>query len=429
MSRARGSNALMALAYETDYGVSPGSGYKQVPFVSSNIGESQGLIESDVLGFGRDPQQPGRDVVENAGDVVVPMCARNIGFWLKLLFGAPTTTAGLAATGSLTFTAQPTASSTITIGGQAFTFVSTTPTTNQIKIGATLAETVANAVRALNLSVVAGVAAATYRGDPRGARIDIAHDTIGTSGNSMTLAAGTSPASNVTVSGATLAGGATSGGYNHVFIAGAQTLPSASIEIGMPEVPSYGLNWGVKANTFGVPLQRGGNLNATIGLVAQGETTGAATSAGSPTLLDLMKFSSFAGLVRRSGAPVADLVSGQFNASNGLDPVPAIRGDGRISGADEGMLSVTGQVGIRYSTRELQVLAEDGTASELEFAWTIPASIFALRAVAHNVYLPRAKTPVTGPTGIQADYAWQASEAPGLGRTLTITLVNDVASY
>lgn len=429
MPRARGANALMAIGFEIDPGVPPASGFHLVPFVSANLGETQGLVASDVLGFGRDPQQPGRDVIENAGDVVVPMCARNIGYWLKMLFGDPTTTAGLAATGSLTFSAQPANNATITIGGQAFTFVSGTPTANQIKIGATLAETIGHAVRTLNASVVAGVAAATYRGDARGARIDISHDAIGTSGNAMTLAAGSSPASNATVSGSTLAGGSASGAYNHVFITGAQTLPSASIEVGMPEVPSFGMNWGIKANTLGIPLQRGGNLNATLGLIGQGETRAGSTAAGTPDALDMMRFSSFAGLARRLGVPIGDLVSGQFNVSNGLDPVPAIRGDGRISGVDEGMLAVTGQVGVRYSGQEFQDLAENGAATELEFGWTIPNTIFALRSLVHSVYLPKSKLPITGPTGIQADYAWQAAEAPGLGRTATITLVNDVASY
>ena len=97
MARARGANAVMALAFETTYGTPPGSGFKKVPFVSSQLGEQQDLIASDLLGYGRDPQQPARDVINNDGDVVVPLDLRNFGYWLKLLFGSPTTTQGTAA--------------------------------------------------------------------------------------------------------------------------------------------------------------------------------------------------------------------------------------------------------------------------------------------------------------------------------------------
>jgi hypothetical protein len=34
----------MAAAFETTYGVPPTSGFRKLPFVSSNLGEEQGLI-------------------------------------------------------------------------------------------------------------------------------------------------------------------------------------------------------------------------------------------------------------------------------------------------------------------------------------------------------------------------------------------------
>lgn len=432
MSRARGANAVIAFGFEPSYGEPAASGsFFKKPIVTESLGEEQGLVASDVIGFGRDPQQPGRDAVDDNGDIVSPMCARNLGLDLKALFGAPATAQGVAASGSLTFSAQPANNSTITIAGQAFTFVTGTPTANQIKIGSTLRETLANAVRALNASAVSDVAAATYSLDARGKIIRVVNDTLGTSGNAFTLVAGSSPASNATVSGATLTGGAATGAYHHTFVAGAQDLSSASVEIGMPEVPSYALNYGGKANTWAIQLARSGNLNYTVGWIFQGEETPASSSvAGSLTEMALAKFSHFSGIVRRAGVPIADLVAGQFNFSNGLDPVPTIgRGDGRIGGVDEGGVAATGMVGIRYSTREFQILAEDGTPTELEYVWSIPGTVHALRIIVHEVYLPKSKTPITGPTGIQADYNWQAAEHPTLHRTVTVVLSNDVASY
>lgn len=316
MARARGANAILAIGLEPSYGVAAEAGtFYRSPFVSANLGDEQPLEESDVLGFGRRPQHPGRGAVDNTGDVVTPMCARNIGLWLTLMFGLPATTA-------------------------------------------------------------------------------------------------------------------IAGGFRHTFESGALVLPSASIEVGMPEVPNFALNTGVKANTFGVPLQRSGNLNATIGLIAQGEAPANATVAGALEDLAMAKFSAFSGKVTMNGQPFgADLVAGQLNLTNGLDPVPTVgRGDGRIGGVDEGMFGANGQVGIRFSTRELHQRAESGEPCQLVYSWSIPDSIFALGVTVHAVYLPRAKTPITGPAGVQADYNWQAAQAAN-GKVVSIVLDNDVEEY
>lgn len=428
MARARGANARMALAIEKAFGFPPDSGFGLMAFVSASLGEEQPLIDGELLGRGREPSEPGRDAVTNTGDAVVPICARQIGVWLRMLLGKPTSAAGKAARGTITFTAQPVSNATISIGGQTFTFVTGTPTANQIQIGATLPATVANAVRVLNASVVTGVAAATYRQNDRGNAILIQHDALGVSGNSFAIETGDTPASNATASGATLSGGAASGGYRHTFTSGAAELPSASIEIQHPEVPAFNMNYGVKANTLGIQMQRGGNLTATLGLIAQGESVATASAAGAVAAeMAVARFSQFSGSVLRHGVPIADLVSGQFNLSNGLDPVPAIRSDGRVSGIDEGALALTGQIGVRYSGPELQLQAENGEASDLEHMWTLPGTDFSLRLIQHRVFLPKAKRPVTGPGGIQADYAYQAAVDPTLGRALTVILDNDVA--
>lgn len=173
MARARGANAVMALAFETTYGVPPGSGFKQVPFVSSALGEQQNLIESDLLGYGRDPQQPARDVINNDGDIVVPLDLRNFGYWLKLLLGAPTSTQGVAASGRFTFDSQPEDGSTVSIGGADWTFVAAGPAGDESLIGATFQETLANAVIGLNKSATAALASQTYslRGLGDGSRL------------------------------------------------------------------------------------------------------------------------------------------------------------------------------------------------------------------------------------------------------------------
>jgi hypothetical protein len=81
----------MALAFETTYGTPPASGFTRIPFASTSLGAEQPLLASELLGYGRDPLAPTKDAVTADGNVVIPIDAASIGFWLKAAFGAPTT--------------------------------------------------------------------------------------------------------------------------------------------------------------------------------------------------------------------------------------------------------------------------------------------------------------------------------------------------
>ena len=92
MARAQGARAQMALAFETTYGTPPASGFTRMPFASTTLGAEQPLLASELLGYGRDPLAPTRDAVTADGNIVIPIDAASIGFWLKAAFGAPATT-------------------------------------------------------------------------------------------------------------------------------------------------------------------------------------------------------------------------------------------------------------------------------------------------------------------------------------------------
>lgn len=91
MSRAYGWNAKLLIAEESTYGTLSENTYTQIPFASSAIDSEQGLISSNVLGLGRDPTTPFQDVINVEGDLSVPVDLRNIGIWLKAIFGTPNT--------------------------------------------------------------------------------------------------------------------------------------------------------------------------------------------------------------------------------------------------------------------------------------------------------------------------------------------------
>ena len=312
MARAQGARAQMALAFETTYGTPPAGGFTKMPFASTTLGAEQPLLNSELLGYGRDPLAPIKDAVTADGDVVVPLDAEAFGFWLKAAFGAPTTT-------------------------------------------------------------------------------------------------GTGP-------------------WTHEFQSGAWTLPSLSIETGMPEVPRYAMYSGCVLDQITWQMQRSGLLTATARLVAQGETVGTTTSAGTPAALELKRFGHFNGSITRNGTALGNVVSVDITYANNLDRVETIRSDGRIDGADPSIAALTGKIEVRFADQVLVNQAIVGDPCALTFAYTLPSGEN-FSFTAHAVYLPRPRIEIPGPQGIQASFDWQAARDATLGRMCTATLVNDIEEY
>jgi hypothetical protein len=218
------------------------------------------------------------------------------------------------------------------------------------------------------------------------------------------------------------------GPYNHEFRSGSWSLPSLAIELGMPEVPHFGMNAGCVVNTLSWQMKHAGLLTATIGLIAQGETVGAATGAGTPTDWAISRFGQFNGAVKRNGASLGNVVSAQVNYTNNLDRIETIRADGKIDGADPSIAALTGQIVVRFADQTLLNQAVAGTAAELEFSFIKSASE-SLTFTVHAVFLPKPKLAVQGPQGVQATFTWQAARDSALGRMCTAVLINDVESY
>ena len=422
MSRAQGARAQMALAFETPYGTPPGSGFRQVPFASTTLGGEQPLIGSELLGYGRDPLPPVRDAFSAGGDVVIPFDVENLGLWLKAAFGAPATVGVTAAAGTIIFSAQPLANSTITINGTAFTFVASGATGNQSNIGASLAATLTALAVVLNASVVAGVLLSSYVGTAT--TLTVTYKTNGPAGNAFTLAASAAPASSGTPSGATLMGGANS----HTFMSGNWTLPSLALETQMPEVPRFAMYSGVMVDKLSWEMQRSGLLTMTASLIAQNEVIAAATVAGTLTALNFQRFAHFNGSITRLGAALANIMSARVTYENNLDTIDSIRSDGRIEGADPSIAALSGSLDARFSDLTLYNQAVAGTPCDLAFSWTI-STVAAFTFTAHAVFLPRPKAEIKGPAGVQASFDWQGALATSPARMCTAVLTNAVAGY
>lgn len=106
------------------------------------------------------------------------------------------------ATGTAAFSGNPTASDTLTLNGTAITFVSGTPTGNQVQIGATLADTLTSLLAFLHASADAQLV--KFNSSVVSSTLYLKAATAGAGGDALTLAKSSTA---ITLSGATLAGG------------------------------------------------------------------------------------------------------------------------------------------------------------------------------------------------------------------------------
>ncbi|MGZ8497415.1 MAG: hypothetical protein ACXWXL_03330 [Candidatus Binatia bacterium] len=162
--------------------------------------------------------------------VSVPLAETTLENMVAIMPGATLTSNGTKATGTFTFSGNPTANDTITVNGKVFTFKATDTAETDILIGSTAADTIVNAAAKLNASTLAAVLKGKYTATSATV-LTVDYDVEGTVGNAFTLAKSSTV---VTVSAATLASGTnatkkrvdvTNGvGTNLLNIAGALTL-------------------------------------------------------------------------------------------------------------------------------------------------------------------------------------------------------------
>lgn len=314
MARAYGWNAKLLIAEEKEYGVLPDTNYRQIPFISSSLDSEQGLISSNVLGLGRDPTQPFQDVINVDGDMVVPVDMRNIGLWLKAIFGIPTTS-----------------------------------------------ET-------------------------------------------------------------------EDGAYSHDFESGKTSIPSYSIEVGLPEIPQFIRFMGVRANSIAFNFQRSGEAQVTVNLMAQGETGATSTITTAPEIFNYTRVSQFQGYIKSGGELLANITSASVTYSNNLEKIETIRSDGKVEAIDLGVASLSGSISAKYADNILLDKARSGTPVDIELGYQLSETL-KLVITCHEVYLPKPKRSVDGPGGIECSYDFQGAKDQALDKMMTVTLVNDVESY
>ncbi len=314
MPRAIGANCRLLTFPEATYGTAPGGNWRRMPFLSCDLGAEQPLLDADVIGIStnRDPAAPFLDGVTVQGQAVVPVDLVNIGHWLRLLLGPPTTT------------------------GSAPNFV-------------------------------------------------------------------------------------------HTYGSGAATLPSNSIEIGYPDLPTYDVCTGVRADTMEIDFSPTGPATASFGLMGQGSLRSGTSASGTPTTAAYTAFHKAQGSIAMDEADLAQVTGARLSYANSMEMVRTIRADRKVEGVDPGIARATGQITLRFESIDLLAQAQIGAPAEFAFAFTIDEHR-SLTFTLHQVYLALAKTPIEGPAGIEASFEFRAAFNAAATRMMTAVLRNAQAA-
>lgn len=429
-SLPRGLMGELVLADQSVFATPVTTGFVKTPFYTEGFAQTEGLPDDEIIGGSRhndrDSRAPAPDLATHAGQLEVPFCLNNIGWWLAGGFGDPATSA-VAATGSLVFASQPAVASTITINGKAFTFVADEPGSDEIELGANLAATITAIKTALNSSADAGVDDATYD-EADGTTVTVAHDTGGPAGNAFTLAA--SAGSHATPSGATLSGGH----YAHVFASGGEELPSRSIGI-RRRVPAVGdpiwfrqVGCVVSALRFGV-AHEAGFRRLGVDMMGRLEEKVAEAVFGTPDdALALDQVAAAIGVVKLDGVAVGSLMRTELTYDNGLAALDFASGDKFVSGfALDNPAKFSGSLTVRYDNEDLYDWSADRSAKALEVTWSVAAGR-SLTLAAPAVRIERFGIGIRGPAGIEATVNMRAEQTAD-DAMLTATLRNALSAY
>lgn len=93
MAQARGYLSRLGFDFESTFGTDPGvPDVRVMPINSCDVKASRNKNSAQTITGSRNPVEPFDGNTQVAGNVVVPVDATAFGYWLKAMFGAPTTT-------------------------------------------------------------------------------------------------------------------------------------------------------------------------------------------------------------------------------------------------------------------------------------------------------------------------------------------------
>jgi Phage tail tube protein len=137
------------------------------------------------------------------------------------------------------------------------------------------------------------------------------------------------------------------GSWDHEFASGGDDLPSYTLEVGMPKVPSFFRHAGVKLNSIALEFTRSGPAAATINAIAQRETRFGTSQGGTPTSLTFSRISQF----HVWTAPALQEPLSILDGPRSVAAMYSALSCGRTAAGPDGIRGSTSNQGLRASSR------------------------------------------------------------------------------
>lgn len=442
MSQAKGYMGRTTIFFEPTYKgtPSPKNGII-IPFNKNMVQLQQGIIKTNTILNRRDSARPGLGRKTVGGSLELPSCYRTMGYILKAMLGAPTTTGGITAgyvTGGTgvtttigTWNAISDGSFSVTING-----VTRDVTGIDLSLAADM-DAVAAAIQVKVRAVATGgFTLATVAWQVGTTNFKITSGTLGVASSVTALSAA---ATGTDISGASFMKchaavaviTAGTGRYSHVFKATNTEQPSLKVEKGFTDLGKYYLADGIKISKLNTAYGIGDTEHIhTVEILGSTEVESDTEYDSSAIALVLSRMNDYESSIKESGATVANISNIEFAIELGLDAEQfAIGGGNARTSLPEGQVGITGKIVAFFTDTTILAKAMAGTKSSIEIKSENTAGdslTYKLPEMMYSVTTP----PIEGPTGVKLTADFSAFYENDAGNSSFIaTLVNDIPSY
>lgn len=216
--------------------------------------------------------------------------------------------------------------------------------------------------------------------------------------------------------------------YTHTFASG-EELPSFWLETRIAtKTPIYKRSLGCKINTLALEAGGDGELTATLGLMAAGQTQESTAAVAVPEEMPFNRLANFQAQLKVDGEVTGNAMSFAVNLDNALDgEVRLLAGQGFRADLPEGLMAVSGTMKVMVTDGDLYAKALASTPLNLELSFTKGDESLTIK-------LPKVQLQVTGPVvdgpaGLKMSWNWQAYSVQPEDAAMTVELVNTLADY
>ncbi|MDD4950926.1 MAG: phage tail tube protein [Desulfovibrionaceae bacterium] len=465
MGQAKGYKSKILVDFEDSFKTAPASATSwAMPVNSCAVAGARALTSAQTVTGRRDPVEPDEGNIDVSGQVVIPVDAINMAWWLMAMFGAPDTPTqvvqltldagsaidkgsgkvGLPCTAHGLAKGAPVLIAGTTNFNGAYTLQNETSADELVVTDTYAAETFDGSETvdlAKQLTLDAGPAVdkgsgkvglpCTAHGLPVGAEVTIAGTT--NYDETYTVGRGTSADELVvteTYSAETFDGSETVTAYfwDLDFSVG-DDMPSFLLEKQFPDVSTYLRAKGCKVGGFNLSVGGDGELTASMDVMGAGEDK--ETSAYDASCLNqpFHRYKQFHASLEEGGAALSSRVKTvNLNIDFGLDGDSYTIGDeGERGDIPEGIMSVGGDIEALFSDATLVDKALDSTESSL--ALTLTNGGYKLIVTIDELKYARSSPSIEGPKGVLERHTFQGYYGNGANDScVAVTLRSELKS-